>query len=106
MSYAVMIAVQAATAAKKERARIIDAFRLQQATSPERARPLDELGIPMSDRSLATYIRAGVIRGVDTRGRLAVTAMRTRASVRTISMRAHTSSIAIVARSDRRLRRG
>ena len=72
MSYGAMIAVQAATAAKKERARIIDAFRLQQATSPEWARPLDELGIPMSDRSLATYIRAGVIRGVDTRGRLAV----------------------------------
>ena len=72
MSYAALIAVQAANAAKKERSRIIDAFRLQDATSPDRARPLDELGIPMSDRALATYIRAGVIRGVDTRGRPAV----------------------------------
>jgi len=73
MSYAAMIAVQAAHAAKKERQRIIDSFRLQGATSPESARPLAELGIPMSDSALATYIRAGVIRGVDTRGRPAVT---------------------------------
>ena len=72
MPYAAMIAVQAANAAKKERQRIIDAFRLQGATSSERARPLAELGIPMSDSALAAFIRAGVIRGVDTRGRPAV----------------------------------
>ena len=72
MSYAALIAVQAANAAKKERERIIDAFRLQHATSPDRARPLAELGIPISDSALATYIRADVIRGVDSRGRPAV----------------------------------
>ena len=72
MSYGAIIAVQAAAAQQRALERIIDAFRLQDATSVERARPLAELGIPMSDGALAEYIRAGVIRGIDTRGRPAV----------------------------------
>lgn len=68
MNPAVMIAVNAAAAAKA-RTRILDAFRVHGATAPERARPLGELGLSPQDRSLARCINVGVVRGVDASGR-------------------------------------
>lgn len=72
MTHAVMIAVHAAAAAARERNRVLDAFRVQGATAPERARPLAELGLSADDRTIANLVQAGVIRGVDARGRLTV----------------------------------
>ena len=69
MTHGVMIAVHAAAAAARERTRVLDAFRLNDATAPERARPLDELGLAADDRATADLVQSGVIRGVDARGR-------------------------------------
>lgn len=67
-----MIAVHAAAAAEAARAKIVDAFRLKGATDPERAVPLDQLGVTIEEKALGEYINSGVIRGVDSRGRLTV----------------------------------
>ena len=67
-----MIAVHTAHAAATAKAKVLDAFRIRGATAPERARPIAELGLQDDDRSLAAFIAAGVIRGVDSRGRLTV----------------------------------
>lgn len=64
-----MIAVHAAAAAARERTRVLDAFRIKDATAPERARSLAELGLASDDRTTAGLVQSGVIRGVDTRGR-------------------------------------
>lgn len=67
-----MIAIHAAVAANAARAKIADAFRLKDATAPERAVPLDELGVAIDENVLGEFIESGVIRGVDSRGRLTV----------------------------------
>ena len=67
-----MIAVHAAVAANAARAKIADAFRLKDATAPERAVPLDQLGVAIDEKVLGEFIDSGVIRGVDSRGRLTV----------------------------------
>ncbi len=72
MTHGAMIAVSAAKAAAKSRARVIDAFRICGATAPERARPLAQLGLASDDRALVACIASGVIRGVDPRGRPAI----------------------------------
>jgi hypothetical protein len=72
MATTAIIAAHAAKAATTARTRILDAFRLRDATAPERALPLAELGLAVDDRYLAEYIRSGVIRGVDSRDRPAV----------------------------------
>jgi hypothetical protein len=67
MTHGVMIALHAAAAAR-ERTRVLDAFRIQGATAPERARPLAELELAANDRVMSDLVQAGVIRGVDARG--------------------------------------
>ena len=67
-----MIAIHAAAAASAARAKIADAFRLKGATAPERAVPLDQLGAAIDVKVLGEFINSGVIRGVDSRGRLVV----------------------------------
>ena len=67
-----MIAVHAAVAAEAARAKITDAFRAKNATAPERAVPLDQLGVAIDEKALGEFIDSGVIRGVDSRGRLTV----------------------------------
>ena len=67
-----MIAIHAAAAADAARATIADAFRLKGATAPERAVPLDQLGVAIDEKALGEFIDSGVIRGVDSRGRLTV----------------------------------
>ena len=69
MAHTALIVAHAASVAAKARTRILDSFRLRDATSAERALPLAEFGFPASDRELAAFIKAGVIRGVDDRGR-------------------------------------
>ena len=69
MTHAAMLAVHAAAAAARERTRVLDAFRINDATAPERARPLAELGLAADDRAMADLVQSGVIRGVDARGR-------------------------------------
>src|SRR5687768_777031 len=64
-----MIAIHAAAAANAARAAIADAFRLKGATGPERAVPLDQLGVTIDEKVLGEFIDSGVIRGVDSRGR-------------------------------------
>ena len=65
-----MIAVHAANAAAaKSREKVLDAFRMQGATAPERARSLAELGVANDDKAFGKFVAAGVIRGVDSRGR-------------------------------------
>ena len=66
---AAMIAIHAAVAANAARAKIADAFRLKGATAPERAVPLDQLGVTIDEKVLGEFINSGVIRGVDARGR-------------------------------------
>ena len=72
MNPGVMIAITAAAAAHKAKTQTIDAFRLQGATAPERARPLPDLGLSLTNDALAKLIEAGIIRGVDSRGRLTI----------------------------------
>ena len=67
-----MIAVHAAVAAEAARTKIVDAFRVKNAMAPERAVPLDQLGVDIDERALGEFIDSGVIRGVDSRGRLTV----------------------------------
>ena len=67
-----MIAVQAAVAANAAREKIADAFRVKGATAPERAVPLDKLGVTIDEKVFGEFIDCGVIRGVDSRGRLTV----------------------------------
>ena len=69
MTHGAMIAVHAAAAAARAHTKVLDAFRVNGATAPERARPLAELGLSDSDRSLGKCIATGVVRGVDARGR-------------------------------------
>ena len=64
-----MIAIHAAAAADAARAAIVDAFRLKGATAPERAVPLDQLGVTIDEKVLGELIDSAVIRGVDSRGR-------------------------------------
>ena len=65
-----MIAVHAANAAAaKSRDKVLDAFRTQGATAPERARPLAELGLSNDEQAFGAFVAAGVIHGVDSRGR-------------------------------------
>jgi hypothetical protein len=45
MAHGAMIAVHAAHAAAQAQARVLDAFRVRNATAPERALPLAELGL-------------------------------------------------------------
>lgn len=68
------VAIHAATtaaAAAKARTHTLDAFRMRDATAPERARRLAELGLA-DDRAIRELISAGVVRGVDSHGRLTV----------------------------------
>ena len=75
MNHGAMVAIHGAARAAAERkamARVLDAFRVRGATAPERARPLAELGLSDGDRVLGQLVRAGVVRGVDARGRVTV----------------------------------
>ena len=75
MTHGAMIAIHAASvaaAAAKARTQVLDTFRLQDATRPERARPLAEVGLSIDDNAVRELISTGVIRGVDSRGRLTI----------------------------------
>ena len=70
-----MIAIHAATAAaaaEKAKTRVLDCFRTHDTTAPDRARTLRDLGLADDDSAIGELIAAGVIRGVDSRGRLTV----------------------------------
>lgn len=69
MNPGTMVAVHAASAAALARSRCLDAFRVNGATAPDRARALETLGIARDDGGLAYYVKEGVVRGVDHRGR-------------------------------------
>jgi hypothetical protein len=69
MANAALIGAHAARVAAKERERVVDAFRLRGATAPERAVRLNELGLASDRKALVSFIAAGVVRGVDSRGR-------------------------------------
>ncbi len=69
MNAALIAANAASAAAAKSRQNVLDAFRTHGATAPERARPLAELGIADGDKAFGAFVAAGVIRGVDSRGR-------------------------------------
>jgi len=71
MNPGVMIAIHAAVA-QKARCDALDAFRIHGATAAERARPLRDLGFGDGNTAVAELIASGVIRGVDSRGRLTV----------------------------------
>jgi hypothetical protein len=75
MNHGAMVAIHAATiaaAAAAARTKALDAFRVHDATRPERARTLAEIGLSGDDHAVGELIAAGVLRGVDTRGRLTV----------------------------------
>lgn len=72
MNPGVMIAIHAAAAAQKAKTEALDAFRIHGATAPERSRPLRDLGLTMESTAVGKLIASGVVRGVDSRGRLAV----------------------------------
>ena len=71
MNHGAMVAIHAGSmaAAAKAHAKVLDGFRVPGATAPERARPLADLGLADDDRILAQLVKAGVVRGVDARGR-------------------------------------
>ena len=56
-------------AAAKARTRVLDTFRTHDATAPTRARTLADIGLA-GDDAVVKLIEAGVIRPVDSRGRL------------------------------------
>ena len=66
------IAIHAAAAAAKARTEVLDAFRVQGATAPERARRLHELGLADDNGALRAFFESGVLRAVDSRGRALV----------------------------------
>lgn len=75
MTHGAMVAIHAASAAAaaaKAQTKALDAFRTHDATSPARSRTLVDIGLSGDDRAIRELIGAGVIRGVDTRGRLTV----------------------------------
>ena len=74
MTHGAMVAIQAtaAAAAAKARTQVLDTFRIQDATAPERARTLAEIGLASDDAAVRDLIAAGVLRGVDARARLTV----------------------------------
>ncbi len=66
------VAIHAATtaaAAQKAKTRVLDCFRSHDATAPDRARALPELGLAEDDKAVSELLSAGVVRGVDSRGR-------------------------------------
>ena len=72
MNPGTMVAIHAATAAAaaaKARTKVLDTFRTHDATAPTRARTLAEIGLAADD-AVGKLIEAGVIRPVDSRGRL------------------------------------
>ena len=75
MNPGTMVAIHAATAAaaaEKARTRVLDCFRTHDATAPDRARTFRDLGLADQDTAVGELISAGVVRGVDSRGRLTV----------------------------------
>ena len=72
MNPGVMIAIHAAAAAEKAKTQVLDAFRVHGATAPDRVCTLADLGLTDNEDAVAKLISAGVIRGVDSRGRLTV----------------------------------
>ncbi len=72
MNAGAMVAIHAAVAAAQAKTRALDAFRVHDATAPDRARTLAEIGLAEQGNAVAELIEAGVIRGVDSRGRLTV----------------------------------
>lgn len=74
MNHGAMVAIHAATtaaAAAKARTQVLDAFRTHDATAPDRARTLAEVRVG-NDHVFRALVEAGVVRGVDSRGRLTV----------------------------------
>ena len=69
MNHGAMIAIHAAAAAAKARSDVLDAFRVRGATAPDRARPLYDLGLALDNAALREFFAAGILRGVDARGR-------------------------------------
>ena len=69
------VAIHAATtaaAAEKAKTRVLDCFRSHDATAPDRAQSLVELGLADDDNAVRELLSVGVVRGVDSRGRLTV----------------------------------
>jgi hypothetical protein len=60
MNAGAMIAIMAASAAAAAQQRQLDGFRLAGATSPERARPLEAMGLPRDD-TFARLVKEGVL---------------------------------------------
>ena len=72
MNPGTMVAIHAATvaaAAAKAQTRVLDPVRTHDATAPGRARTLAEIGLA-DDAAIRMLMEAGVIRAVDSRGRL------------------------------------
>ena len=61
MTVGANVAIMAAASSARARQRVLDAFRIAGATAPERARPLDALGLKL-DATLEACIRADVVR--------------------------------------------
>ena len=75
MTHGAMVAIHAASAASaaaKAKTDVLDAFRVRDATAADRARTLADVGLSIDNKALQELISAGVIRGVDSRGRLTV----------------------------------
>jgi hypothetical protein len=72
MNHGAMIAIHAAAAAAKARTEVLDAFRVNGATAPERARGLHELALADDNSALRAFFESGVLRAVDSRGRALV----------------------------------
>lgn len=75
MTHGAMVAIHAATAAAaaaKAKTDVLDAFRVRDATAADRARTLADVGLSIDNKAVQELISAGVIRGVDSRGRLTV----------------------------------
>jgi hypothetical protein len=70
MNAGAMVVIMAAAAAAKAREEALDAFRLNGATSADRARTLTELGLGENTALRGGLFDAGVVRGVDARGRV------------------------------------
>lgn len=63
-----MIAIHAAAAAAA-REKVLTAFRVNEATTPDRARSFAELGIAADDKYFSALIVSGTVRGVGPRNR-------------------------------------
>lgn len=70
MNIGALAATIAATTAARARTELLDAFRVHEATSVDRASSLADLDLTDKSSRLETLLRDGVVRAVDARGRV------------------------------------